>query len=400
VASVDGFSVGDEIVIRSDPTRDWVLERGESDWVGYEDRIGSLMYSRRIVEINPDSAVLVVDIPIRYALLTRDAPVVYRKSGQLRDVGLEEFSIGNLEHPGREGWKDLDFAVPDNAYTARLAESYGLAEDFAKAPKSAQDVHFSFAIVFSNVTDGWIRNVRSFAAPENRLGSHLLSNGVRLLQCRNVTVKDCEFSRPQYGGGGGNGHMFRLDDTNECLLIDCAAAHARHGFSLSGMATSGNVLLRCRDAFTGEQTGSTGRENTGGKGSDSHMFFSHSNLFDTCEAEESWFEARHRYFPTLSNPKHNTTAAHTVFWNTRGISNSRHPFVVWSQQGDYGYVIGTRGPVDGVRTSGQFAEREAVTAPEDHVEGVGRGEGLVPGSLYADQLRRRLGGRDHGAIQP
>jgi hypothetical protein len=121
------------------------------------------------------------------------------------------------------------------------------------------------------------------------------------------------------------------------------------------------------------------------------MYFSHSNLFDNCVAEESWFEARHRYFPTLSNPKHNTTSAHTVFWNTLGLSNSRLPFVVWSQQGDYGYVIGTRGACAGVRTAGQFPEREHVTDPVDHVEGVGRGETLMPASLYEDQLQQRLG---------
>jgi hypothetical protein len=285
----------------------------------------------------------------------------------------------------------LDFAVPNDEYTARLAESYQLDSSFAAAPKSAQDVHYSFAMVFGQVINGWIRNVRTFAAPGNELGSHLLSNGIRLWQCRQVSVVDCHLQKTQYGGGGGNGYLFRLDDTNECLLRDCSAVLTRHGFSLTGMATSGNVLLRCRDAHTGVQVGGTGQEETAGKGSDLHMYFSHSNLFDNCVAEESWFEARHRYFPTLSNPKHNTTSAHTVFWNTRGLANSRLPFVVWSQQGDYGYVIGTRGPVDDVRTAGQFPEREHVTDPVDHVEGVGQGETLMPASLYEDQLERRLG---------
>lgn len=390
VESTEGFAVGDYVIIRSDPTTEWVLERGETDWVGWEDRIGSILYLRRIEAIDTRAGVLLVDIPTRYALNTRERPEVYRKTGQLREVGVEGFSIGNVEHPGRSGWGALDFAVPDSEYTRRLIESYGVDENFADAHKSAQDVHFSFAITMMNVTDGWIRNVNSFAWEENELGSHLLSNGIRLRECRNVTVENCHFQKPQYGGGGGNGYMFRLDHTNECLLVDCSASSSRHGFSLSGMATSGNVHLRCRDSLTGRQTGGTGLEETGGKATDSHMFFSHSNLYDSCVAEDSWFEARYRYSPRLSNPKHNTTSAHTVFWNTKGISNTRHPFVVWSDQGDYGYVIGTSGAVPGVRLDGDYPERAHVTAPVDFVEGIGEGETLEPASLYEDQLQRRL----------
>ena len=96
--------------------------------------------------------------------------------------------------------------------------------------------------------------------------------------------------------------------------------------------------------------------------------------------------------PVMSKPKHNTTSAHTVIWNTEGRANRYHPFVVWSLQGKYGYVIGTKGAVCAVRTDGDYPElRKAISDPVDHVEGVGLGDMLRPVSLFEDQRRRRMG---------
>lgn len=121
------------------------------------------------------------------------------------------------------------------------------------------------------------------------------------------------------------------------------------------------------------------------------MWFSHSNLYDGCLTENSWFEARDRYYPVMSEPKHNSTSAHTVIWNTECISNSYHPFAVWSMQAKYGYVIGTKGAVSAVRTDGDYPERAAVSDPVDYVEGVGEGDSLSPASLYLDQRLKRIG---------
>ena len=391
VESTEGFQVGDYIIIRAEPTEEWIRERKEDQhsWIEYREKLGSIMYLRRIVAVDHDFGEITIDIPTRYALKVRDNARVYAKTGMITNVGLEKFSIGNVEHPGQDGWGVLDFAAPDSEYTKRLAEGYDLDPDFAKQRKSAYDVHFSFAIVYFGVVDGWIDNVHSFQAEGNTRGSHLLSNAIRLKECLNVTVIDCSMSHTLYGGGGGNGYMFRLDNTNECLIQDCYAEAARHGYSLSGMATSGNVFYRCTDKNTATQAGGDGR--TTGRGSDSHMYFSHSNLYDNCVADNSWFEARDRYFEKMSKPTHNTTSAQTVFWNTTGLSNSFHPFVVWSEQGDYGYVVGTQGPVSGVRTDGNYAERKVVNDPVDHVEGIGEGSTLEPASLFQDQRLRRLG---------
>ncbi|WP_309385891.1 glycosyl hydrolase family 28-related protein [Cerasicoccus frondis] len=389
VESIAGFTPGEVIILRGDPTPAWIEEHKEAEgWLGYEHKIGNILYLRRIVAVDEAAQELIIDIPTRYALKVRDNACVYPKRGLLHDVGLKGFSIANVEHAGQDGWASLDFASPDGAYTKRLAEGYGLDPDFAQKKKSAYDVHFSFAIAYYGVVDGWIEDVKSYLPDGNARGSNILSNGIRLKECLNVTVANCSMGHTLYGGGGGNGYMFRLDNSNECLLEYCHAEAARHGFSLSGMATSGNVLFHCFDKDTATQAG--GDRVTGGRGSDSHMYFSHSNLYDNCVADNSWFEARDRFYKKMSKPTHNTTSAQTVFWNTTGLSNSYHDYVISSVQGDYGYVIGTQGAVDQVNTEPNYPERKVVTDPVDHVEGVGQGNTLEPASLFLDQRAKRL----------
>ncbi len=391
VEDASGFKAGDTVIIRIDPTPEWVQEHKETEsWHGYENKLGNIKYLRRIESVNTETSELTIDIPTRYALKVRDNARVYLKTGQIENVGLENFGIGNVEHPGKDGFGVLDFAAPDGAYTKRLAEGYNLDPDFAKKRKSAYDVHFSFVIAMVNVVDGWIVNVQSFQAEGNTRGSHILSNGIRLNECLNVSVIDCTMEHTLYGGGGGNGYMFRVDNSNECLLQDCHAEAARHGYSFSGMSTSGNVLYRCLDKDTATQAAPPGT--TTGRGSDHHMYFSHSNLIDNCVADNSWFEARDRYYAKMSAPKHNSTSSQTVYWNITGLSNSYHPFVVWSNQAGLGYVVGTQGAVNEVRTDGNYPElRKPVSDPVDHVEGVGQGATLEPQSLFMDQRARRLG---------
>lgn len=359
-----GLSVGDSIIVRADPGDNWALEHNEDGWVGYgAGGFGRLLYFREIVAIDPGTHTLTLDIPTRYALKTRDNARVYRKPTLISEVGLQDFSMGNVQHLGTSGWGENDHTTPGT---------------------SAYDVHASYAIRMSRTRDSWIRNVHSFRPAGNTSTCHILNNGILLSECARVTVRDCHFQRPQYGGGGGAGYMYRLQNSGDCLVQDCTAEFSRHGFVFSHMASSGNVLHACLDKTTGKQTGNTGDQNTSGRGSDHHMLFSHSNLIDACTADDSWFEARYR--PFGSAPLHNLTSAHTVFWNTEGKPSSRS-YVVHSQQSRFGYVIGTRGAVTTVKTDGTST---AKTNPEDHVEGEGLGDTLTPFSLFREQRRRRL----------
>lgn len=362
VADVSPFSVGDWILIRTDVTADWINEHNEPGWLGHESSLGGLCYYRQVAAVDAENGALGIDAPTRYAIKTRDNARVYLRNNALAEIGFEDFSIGNVEHPGSD-WGE---------------------SDYTNSAKSAWDTHASYLISWRNVRNSWIRRVSTFADAGNASGAHLLSNGILLTECRGVTIDSCHFQRPQYGGGGGNGYMYRLGNSNECLLLDCIAEFSRHGLVFSHMGSSGNVFRNCLDKTTGRATGSTGSYQTSGKSSDHHMHFSHSNLIDACTVDNSWFQAAYRPFGTP--PLHNLTAAHTVFWNTRCLS-SPVGVAVHSQQARYGYVIGTRGAVTAVRTSGTSP---AKTDPVDHVEGLGDGDRLDPFSLSLDQRRRRL----------
>ena len=79
--------------------------------------------------------------------------------------------------------------------------------------------------------------------------------------CRNprISLADIFIREVQYGGGGGNGYLYRLQYANDCLLIRCRANSSRHGFVFTHAGTSGNVLHQCSDELTGRATGNTGK---------------------------------------------------------------------------------------------------------------------------------------------
>jgi Endopolygalacturonase len=366
------FSVGDTVVVRNDFTDDWIREHQEPVWLGKGKQLGGLAYRRTVLAVDPAAGTLTVDAPVRYTLKLRDrARVVRLARAPLGEVGLEDFSIGELQHPGTD-W----------------------AENATETPgTSPYDLSGCFFISADRARDCWIRRISSFQPEENTSTAHLLSNGIELRESTHVTIEDCSLGRPQYGGGGGNGYMYRLSNSGECLVQRSEARFSRHGFVFSGFGSSGNVIHACLDAETGRATGSTGGYRTAGKGSDHHMHFSQANLVDTCTAEDSWFEARFR--PHGSRLPHQLTAVHSVFWNTRGTGTLNAP-VVRSEQARYGYVIGTRGTRTGVELP---RKAPSGTDPEDHVEGEGRGDDLVPESLFLDQRARRLGAIAAGATR-
>lgn len=363
VADTSPFTVGDAILIRNDITTAWVNEHNEPGWLGFENSLSGIAYHREIMGIDTGTSELLIDVPTRYAMKMRDNTRIYIRNHHLTGVGVESLSIGNIQHPGTS-WGEGDYT-----------------DDMTAAGQA----HASWLIRFRNLKDSWVRDVATFQPAGNTTTAHLLSNGLSLLECRGITVSNCFFQRPQYGGGGGNGYMFRLQHANECLIENSTAEFSRHGFVFSHMGSAGNVFRNCTDRKTGKSTGSTGNLNTSGKGSDHHMQFSHSNLIDVCTADESYFSAHYRPYGT--GPMHRLTAAHGVYWNTRGLTSSPFGHVVHSQQSRYGYVIGTRGTITSVRTSGTDSYK---TDPVDHVEGVGEGDLLDPFSLSLDQRRKRL----------
>ena len=369
VESVDGFAPGDWIVLRADATDPFKEEHQMGDlWVGQSLGAG-LFFVRQIRTVDATTQTLSIDVPIRYYLKTRDLARVHLLGSQIEEIGLEDFSIGNLEHPSHgssSGWSPNDYSTQGT---------------------HAWDVHGSFAIRLNRVRNSWIRNVATYRPPENTRNAHLLSNGLRIGYSQAITVENAHFQRALYGGGGGNGYMIRLTHAQEVLMKDTTVGFNRHGFVFSHMKTSGNVILRGRAEHTGWQ-GIGGYP--GSSGSDHHMWLSQSNLIDSTELLQDYFAAYYRH---TWGSNHGQTSVHTVYWNLHGMEYfGSRDYIVNSQQARYGYVIGTRGPAPGVSTSGasSHASQAWRTAPLDHVEGVGQGASLQPGSLFEWQLQRRL----------
>jgi hypothetical protein len=364
VADASAFAVGDKVRLVWSFTQEWIDEHKQGAWWTAPDKAPTVaQYHREVTAVNPAEGWIELDVPTRYTIKTRDGARLRTMHGNLSGVGLENFSIGNVQHPG-SGFGGGDYKVEGTA---------------------ARDVHGSWLIAIRDTFDSWITGVHSFQAQGNTSTCHMLSNGISLFRCFRMTLADCVMRRPQYGGGGGNGYMFRIQSSQEILVENCVAEFSRHGFVVSHAGASGNVFLNCLDKETDRATGDSGPDGyvTGGAGSDHHMHFSHSNLFDSCKAEDSFYTAHHRGSVGGRVP-HGLTSAHGVYWNTSG-SGSRGGALVRSAQGRYGYIIGTSGPRSAVSIIGGPGH-----APPDHLEGEGLGATLEPPSLYRDQLARRL----------
>ena len=364
VAKAGSFSVGDIVGIRWNFTQKWIDEHGQSAvW-----KVGGVVptpaiYQREVMAVNAAEGWIETDIPARYYHLMRDKARVEIYNNRIRECGVEGLSIGNVQHPGK-GWQ---------------------SEDHLTSGTGAHDVHASWVINFNRARNCWAREVHSYQPEGNSFTCHILSNGILLELSSNITLRDCSMKRPEYGGSDGNGYMFRMTHGNDCLVDHCLADFSRHGFVNSHAGSSGNVFHKCEDRNTKSSTGDTSYIQTGGDGSDNHMHFSHSSLWDQCHAYESWWEAVHRGWNYQA-----LAAAHCVYWNTSGSGSAalNRGKIVRSGQARYGYVIGTHGTQSGIEL-----RKTGKSLPLDIAEGEGKGRALSPSSLYQDQLSRRLGRR-------
>ena len=362
VAEATGFRVGDLVGVRWDFTQKWIDEHGQTAvWTAGKTAPTPAVYQREVMAVNAAEGWIETDIPTRYYHLMRDNARVEKYHDRIQECGVEGLSIGNVQHPGK-GWQ---------------------SEDYLVSGTGAYDVHESWVIHFSRARHCWARDIHSYQPDGNSFTCHVLSNGILVQLSSNITLRDCSMKRPEYGGAGGNGYMFRMTHANDCLVERCLADFSRHGFVNSHAGSTGNVFHKCEDRNTKSSTGDTGYIQTGGDGSDNHMHFSHSSLWDQCHAYESWWEAVHRGWNYQA-----LAAAHCVYWNTSGSGSAalNRGKIVRSGQARYGYVIGTHGEQQGIelRTTGK-------SQPLDIAQGEGKGKSLSPSSLYQDQLARRLG---------
>ena len=357
VESVNGFQVNDQVIVTSTATDEFI---DEHLMTGYwtEQAIKGVAFLRRIDSIDTENKLLIIDAPTRYYLKTRDQARIYPAKAHIKECGIENLSIGNTQNP-KSGWDE---------------------ESYSTEGTGAWDVHFSHVIRFNYSRNCWVKNVRTYKPPANTDDFHILSNCLLLDQCRFITVDSCHFQKPQYEGGGGNGYMYTLQ-SNDCLIKNSIANHSRHNYDFKYPYSNGNVIHHCH------------AENSK-YASDFHMYLSMSNLFDGCTVNGDFLESVFR--PWGGDAIHGYSSTQSVFYNTRGDNyHTGNDYIIESRQFGNGYVIGTSGPSGGVAidpVEGSINGYYYNTAPRDFVEGVGRGDDLVPSSLYLDQLGRRLSG--------
>jgi hypothetical protein len=356
VESVSGFQVGDEVILASTPTPEFIEEH---KMTGYwtPSVIKGVAFFRKIDSIDITNNLLFIDSPTRYFLKTRDHARVYHVGKHISECGIEDLSIGNRQNTNT-GWEE---------------------ESYALSGTGAYEVHNSHAIQFKNAENCWLKAVRTFKPAGNTEDYHLLSNGLKLNQSRYITIEACSFEKSQYEGGGGNGYMYTLE-SNDCLVRNCIANHGRHNYDFKYPYSNGNVILLSRGEYSKYA-------------SDFHMYLSMSNLFDACTFNSDFLESAFRPYGS-NNVLHGYTSTQSVFYNTTG--EAYHPdknYLIDSRQFGWGYIIGTSGPACEVEidpAEGSLSGYLYNTTPRDFTEGIGEGTDLRPASLYLDQLYRRL----------
>lgn len=349
VQDASGFSPGDDIALGFVITPEFIAEHNMiGTWVAFNDQ-WQTFFRRTVVSVDMSSSPpkIEIDVPLRYPVKLRDKPSVRREKGTLTAVGVESLGLAN-----------------------------------AAAWDEAWSVDRTHVLAFTHVTDAYVRDVQSFTSPlaptsGSGTGTHLLSGGILIAESKRVTVQHTEMGLAQNRGGGGNGYLFEIMQSNEVLIADSKGTAGRHNFIQNwGFGTTGCVWLRVesRDgrAFVSKDSSlaTTGH-------SEFHHSLATANLVDASLFDDG--------FSTINRQGESTGAGITgtmnVIWNVRGTGTVR------SMQYGWGYVIGTSGPF--VVTESPLPLGQG-TEPVDFVEGLELGLQLDPPSLYEDQRRRRI----------
>lgn len=340
--------VGSEVAVGWEITPDFVEEHGMTGtWTVFVGQWKPI-FRREITGRDPSSGAVDLDVPLRYRALRRDAASVRVERGHLYEVGVEALAISTAVDWGR-----------------------------------AWEADRSHAILFRGVVDGWVRGVHSFESPfpEDGRGRHLQSGGIKILDSKRVTVKDCDLRLAQNRGTGGNGYLYEVSRSSEILFRDSAGVGGRHNFIQNwDFGTTGCVWHNVHSAEGRSLVGQSSSVGTVGY-SEYHHSLAMANLVDSVIADDGWAAVNRGSFS--SGAGHSATES--VFWNTRGSGTIR------SFQYGHGYVVGTEEvtvQVD-LDTPDIFGATEG-TAPADWLEGEGEAATLEPQSLYLDQRDRRL----------
>ncbi|MEK8132213.1 S-layer homology domain-containing protein [Paenibacillus filicis] len=361
VEDASSFDVNDYVLITFDTTPDFLSELGmQNKWASRLGKVEQLFY-RQIVGVDKVNRTITLDIPTRYALKQRDNITITKTDKPVSEVGLEDFSIANIQN-SKSGLGEDDYKIVGTA---------------------AYEADNAKAVNMIAVADSWIRNVNTYK-PAGNANYHILSKGIILDRTKNVTVSNVTMEYPQYRGANGNGYLYQFIG-NDNLIENSRAIAARHSFTYANFSANGNVLHQVYSENSSLLT-------------DFHMYLSMANLIDNMTLNGDGISAITRDYGSSATNRHGVVTTESVFWNTTGqkAHSSKNGIIIESEQFGNGYIIGTKGAVTGVKVDITGSIPEADTRPFDMAEGVGEGDRLSPQSLYTDQFSRRTEDIDLG----
>ena len=344
VVDASGFSVGDEVGVGMVISDDFIADHLMEGFWTFSAGERRTIFQRTVIAVDLEASppTVTIDVPIRYPMLTRDFADLRTESGAIEECGIESLSIST-------------------------------AVDW----ESAWSNDRNHAVGFFEAKDCWAKNLASWDGLVGDGEHHLQSGGVLIKRSRRMTVADSTLEKAQNRGGGGNGYLFEIMQSDEVLIRDCVGRAGRHNFIQNwDFGTTGCVFLRTLSEEGEAWTDQSGSWRPMGA-SEYHHALAMANLVDHSVAHDGW-AAKNRLMWS-SGAGHSATQC--VFWNTSGTGN------LDSLQFGLGYVIGTQDLT--VRTTVLDVYDSAGTAPEDWVEGLDEGADLWPPSLYDEQLRRR-----------
>ncbi len=403
VADVSLFKVGDPIVIQGTRTPAFLKRH---DMIGiWSTSRPAYLFRRKVVGVDSSKKELEIDAPLKYEVLKEDSPTAAKAYASIEEIGLEDFSIGQIRHPDEWDWSGDIMAARD-----------------AHNPPIIQDLWQTRLVKWNNVENAWMIRVGSYRPAENagrptsnlKFGAYDVEvlNEIALLSfSRYITIRDVYFKNAQVDEGSANGYAFRIEGS-ESLLENVTVERFKKGFAIENSWASGNVI---KDSFT----------NMALEASDVyHWELSPANLVENHVFNGSYWKA------LVMNTDPNGQghgSSQSVFWNIKGLKgidvetadwydrdndrdgipdyNEAHGEIidealVISAQYGWGYVIGTYGPFSKVLAPRLHRKNSTsnywpAVLPQDWLEGEGydsKGLGpLEPRSLYEAQLALRLG---------
>ncbi len=295
LATADGLSVGDQIIIYRPSTAEWIHEikmdrikprQGTKQWQpGSKD----LQYERIITSIEGNK-------------ITIDAPIINAMEDKYGGGYLYRFQqAGRISQSG--------------------VENLRLVSTYEKGKKNKDEDHAWTGVVIDNASNSWAKNVTMVHFAR---GVDIFDNAIF------ITVQDCAFIKPVSVIRGRRRYAFPVKG-QYCLVQRCYSDHARHAASTGSTTCGPNVFLDCLAENTYNDTGP-------------HQRWAAGILWDNLKG--GGFNAQDR---GNWGTGQGWAGAQQVFWNceTSSICVQKPPTA-------QNYAIGCTGK----KSSGRFEDRE------------------------------------------